>query len=71
MMGRMKDYESYDALGLAQLLRKGETSAEELLDAALSRVESRNPHLNAVNITRARRSEPACPKGRSAACRSC
>jgi len=49
-MRRMKDYESYDALGLAELLRKGETSAEELLDDALSRVESRNPQLNAVNF---------------------
>jgi amidase len=46
----MKDFESYDALGLAELVRKGETSADELLDAALERVESRNPALNAVNM---------------------
>ena len=46
----MKDFESYDALGLAELVRKGATSADELLDAALERVDSRNPALNAVNM---------------------
>jgi len=50
MIPDMLDYESYDALGLAELVRKGETSAEELLEAALARVESRNPALNAVNM---------------------
>jgi amidase len=50
MIPRMRDYESYDALGLAELVRKGETSAEALLDEALARVESRNPTLNAVNM---------------------
>ena len=47
---RENDYESYDALGLAELVRKGETSAGELLDAALARTEARNPALNAVNM---------------------
>lgn len=46
----MQNYESYDALGLAELVRKGETSAEELLGEALARTESRNPALNAVNM---------------------
>ncbi len=50
MMARMKDYESYDALGLAELVRKGETSAEELLGEALERIEARNPALGAVNM---------------------
>ncbi len=50
MIPRMQDYESYDALGLAELVRKGETSAEALLDEALARTESRNPALNAVNM---------------------
>ncbi len=50
MILTMKDYESYDALGLAELVRKGETSADELLDQALARTESRNPALNAVNM---------------------
>ena len=46
----MVDYESYDALGLAELVRKGETSADELLGEALARTESRNPALHAVNM---------------------
>jgi len=44
----MKEYERYDALGLAELVRKGEVSPEELLDAALARVSTHNPKLNAV-----------------------
>jgi amidase len=44
----MQEYERYDALGLAELVRKGEVSPEELLDAALARVSRHNPKLNAV-----------------------
>src|SRR5262245_61386004 len=54
----MQEYEKYDALGLAELVRKGEVSPSELLDAALARVSARNPALNAVNMdwsARARR----------------
>ena len=54
----MREYESYDALGLAELVRKGEVSPDELLDAALARVSKRNPPLNAVHMlweARARR----------------
>ena len=54
----MREYEKYDALGLAELVRKGEVSPAELLDAALARVSARNPALNAVNMSfeaRARR----------------
>ena len=46
----MRDYESYDALGLAELVRKGEVKPAELLDAALARVSVRNGPLNAVNM---------------------
>lgn len=42
------DYESYDATGLAQLVRSGEVSADELLDAALSRVAAHEPQLHAL-----------------------
>lgn len=42
------EYETYDATGLAELVAQGETSPDELLDAALARVEARNPALNAV-----------------------
>jgi amidase/6-aminohexanoate-cyclic-dimer hydrolase len=42
------DYADYDALGLAELVRIGEVSATELLDQALERVHTHNPHVNAV-----------------------
>src|SRR3954447_14117578 len=45
------DYTRYDAVGLAQLVRAREVSAEELLEAAIARVERVNPEINAV-VTR-------------------
>ncbi len=47
-MGEFADYENYDALGLADLVRRREVTPEELLDAAIERVEARNPAVNAV-----------------------
>lgn len=47
-MGLFPEYEQYDALGLAQLIRTRQVSAVEVLEAALERVERRNPALNAV-----------------------
>jgi Asp-tRNA(Asn)/Glu-tRNA(Gln) amidotransferase A subunit family amidase len=44
----MTEYEDYDALGLAALVRKREVSPTELLDAAIARIEQRDPVLNAV-----------------------
>ena len=44
------EYERYDALGLAEKVRQGEVSPEELLEAALERCADRNPRLNAVVI---------------------
>ena len=44
----MNDYEAYDGLGLADLVRRRQVSAAELLQAAWQRYESRNPPLNAV-----------------------
>src|SRR5690606_33821890 len=44
----MTDYEDHDGLGLAQLVKQGECSAQELFDAALARIERHNPALNAV-----------------------
>ena len=49
-MGMFAEYESYDAVGLAELVAKGEVSAEELLDSAIARAEEHNPTLNAVVI---------------------
>ena len=42
------DYEQYDALGLAELVRRRQVSPAELLEAAIERVEARNAAVNAV-----------------------
>ncbi|MCC6275808.1 MAG: amidase, partial [Leptospiraceae bacterium] len=47
-MAGFKEYEKYDGLGLAELVRKKEVTPEELLDSAIERIEGRNPALNAV-----------------------
>jgi Asp-tRNA(Asn)/Glu-tRNA(Gln) amidotransferase A subunit family amidase len=44
------EYEAYDAIGLAELVRKREITPVELLDAMIERVEARNPAINAVVI---------------------
>ena len=41
-------YENYDALGLAELIATREVSAEEVLEAAIGRMEERNPALNVL-----------------------
>jgi amidase len=47
-MNRFNDYEKYDALGLAKLVKDREVSARELLAEAKARLEKLNPMLNAV-----------------------
>ena len=42
------DYSEYDGLGLAALVRKGDVSPAELVEAAIERIERRNPTINAV-----------------------
>ena len=42
------EYASCDGLGLAELVRKGETSAAELAEEAIIRIEKHNPAINAV-----------------------
>lgn len=49
-MSGFAEFERYDALGLADLVRRGEVTATELLDAALARVALRNPAINAVTM---------------------
>lgn len=44
----MDDYERFDGLGLAELVKTRQVSAQELLHAAIERVERRNPAINAV-----------------------
>ncbi len=61
------DYEEYDALGLAGLVRKGRAGAGELLEEALARIEVAKATLNAVTIhagDQARRAiEAGLPEG--------
>lgn len=47
-MSGFSEYESYDAMGLAELVRNGDVTAAEVLEAAIARSEVRNPALNAV-----------------------
>ena len=49
-MGGFAEYEQYDALGLAELVRQKRVKPEELLEAAIDRVEARNPAINAVTM---------------------
>jgi Asp-tRNA(Asn)/Glu-tRNA(Gln) amidotransferase A subunit family amidase len=44
----MPDYERYDGIGLAGLVKARQVSADELLEVAIRRVEQRNPATNAV-----------------------
>jgi Asp-tRNA(Asn)/Glu-tRNA(Gln) amidotransferase A subunit family amidase len=44
---KFEDYRSYDALGLAELVRNGDVTADELLDTTLAAIEEINPTLNA------------------------
>lgn len=47
-MSAFPDYDRYDALGLAALVRGGEVRPEELLEEALHRAAALNPELNAI-----------------------
>ena len=43
-----KEYVRYDAMGMAELIRKKEITAGEVLEAAIDRIEKVNPSINAV-----------------------
>ncbi|GIL00015.1 MAG: 6-aminohexanoate-cyclic-dimer hydrolase [Alphaproteobacteria bacterium] len=47
-MAGFVEYESYDAVGLAGLIARKEVAAAEVLEAAIARIEARNPAINAV-----------------------
>ena len=49
-MAAFKDYEHFDALGLAELVKQGKVAPDELLEAAIERVEARNAAVNAVTM---------------------
>jgi len=50
---RFDEYRARDAIGLADLVRRGEVSSAEVLEAALARLAEVNPTLNAVILDRA------------------
>jgi amidase len=47
-MGVLQDYEQYDSLGLAELVRRRQVTALELCEASIERINRYNPLLNAV-----------------------
>ncbi|MCB9422796.1 MAG: amidase [Ardenticatenaceae bacterium] len=47
-MSTFPEYEQFDGLGLAELVHTGQVSSLELVEAAIERIEARNPQLNAV-----------------------
>jgi amidase len=51
-MSGFAEYTEYDGLGLAALVRSRQVAAEDVLEAAIARIEALNPILNAV-VTRA------------------
>jgi amidase len=47
-MGSFKEYDQYDGIGLAELVRKKEVSPAEICEEAITRIERVNAALNAV-----------------------
>jgi amidase len=47
-MSGFEEYASYDGLGLAELVRRGEVQPAELVEEAIRRIERVNPQVNAV-----------------------
>src|SRR5712692_101431 len=47
-MSGFAEFDQYDGMGLAELVRRREVSPDEVLEAAITRVEARNPAVNAV-----------------------
>ena len=63
----LDEFYNHDAMALAELISKGEITAEELLDVVIKRIETVNPKLNAIeqrNYELAReRARQGLPKG--------
>jgi Amidase len=47
-MGVFADFDRYDGLGLARLVRMGEVRSSELVEEAISRIETRSPQINTI-----------------------
>src|SRR5580700_11118654 len=50
MQMAIREYGNYDAVGLAELVRKKQVSASELLDEAIARTARVDPQINAVVV---------------------
>src|SRR5210317_2144904 len=50
-MTSFPDYDQYDGIGLAKLIKDGDISSIELCEEAISRAEKLNPKLNAIITT--------------------
>ena len=57
------EYESHDAIGLAERVQSGEVHPSELLDAALARAADHNPTLNAIVIDMEKQARSAIEAG--------
>jgi amidase len=57
------DYDRYDGLGLAELVRKRQVTAHELLEIARQHVEQRNPATNAIVYPMYQEAETAISAG--------
>jgi len=47
-MASFPEYDQFDGIGLAELIRKGDISGREVCEEAIRRAESLNPKLNAI-----------------------
>ncbi len=64
----LPEYDQYDGVGLAELVRSGQLSPREVLDEAITRAEAVNPALNflahrAYDVARAAADDPKLPRG--------
>lgn len=62
-MAAFADYENYDGLGLADLVKKRKVTPAELLEAAIQRIGSLDPALNAVIYRAFDECRQACRQG--------
>lgn len=62
-MGKIAEYDDYDAVGLAELVHARHLTADELLTEALARVGRLNPELNAVVLLQEAKARAAIKKG--------
>jgi Asp-tRNA(Asn)/Glu-tRNA(Gln) amidotransferase A subunit family amidase len=57
------DYRNFDALGLADALRRGAVSRQEVMDAAMARIAEVNPRVNAITYLHEGAADPSGPAG--------